>query len=331
MARDLAIRVTLRKKTKLFNLTTDATVGDLRTAVAYGFHLSVHRIAIKQSVGNATTRLSADTAQLGTVLATAGGEATVIARDLGPQFSYRGVFIVEYAGPIFLMLLFFSRPAWIYGADRYGDAAADRPWAYSARLGVACWLAHFVKRELETFFVHQFSRATMPLANLFKNSIYYWSFACVVGYTLCHPSYVPPTEGSWAVPAAFVMWAACQVWNLRVHLALRRAGDAHRRAKATAAAAGGGAGGGGPRRRPPSGPLFARVSCPNYTAEVGGWLAFSVMTNTFYGYVFTVVGLAQMAVWAQKKHRAYVKQDPAYAYVSGVSGARRRAIIPFVL
>ena len=36
-----------------------------------------------------------------------------------------------------------------------------------------------------------------------------------------------------------------------------------------------------------------------------------------------------MGVWAKKKLRAYVRQDPGYAF--GPGGARRRAIVPFVL
>jgi hypothetical protein len=38
--------------------------------------------------------------------------------------------------------------------------------------------------------VHRFSRPTMPLLNLFKNSAYYWAFAVGVAYPLCHPQYV---------------------------------------------------------------------------------------------------------------------------------------------
>jgi hypothetical protein len=60
------------------------------------------------------------------------------------------------------------------------------------RAGVAAWIAHFVKREVETLFVHKFSRPTMPLFNLFKNSAYYWGFALAVGYPLCHPAYTAP-------------------------------------------------------------------------------------------------------------------------------------------
>ena len=312
----VTIRVTWKKATKSFSLSPTAKCGELRTSISRWTRLSVHRISLKQGT---TTRLNDMRASLGDALLIDNGEASVTVRDLGPQFSYRGVFVVEYAGPLVIMLWFASRPALVYG-----DGATGGEWAWSARLGVACWLIHFAKRELETFFVHQFSRATMPLANLFKNSIYYWTFAAVVGFTLCHPMYVAAAD--WASYGALLAWIACQVWNFSVHVALRRAGNAHRRAQAQAT---GGANNAKVRRRPPSGPLFARVSCPNYTAEVGGWLAFSVMTNTFYGYVFTAVGLAQMAVWARKKHRAYVKQEPGYAF--GPGGARRHAIVPFVL
>lgn len=35
-------------------------------------------------------------------------------------------------------------------------------------------MGHYIKREVETAFVHRFSNETMPLANLFKNSTGYW-------------------------------------------------------------------------------------------------------------------------------------------------------------
>lgn len=51
------------------------------------------------------------------------------------------------------------RPAYLFGAT-----AASAPWDPVALAGVALWIAHFVKREFETFFVHRFSRPTMPLS-----------------------------------------------------------------------------------------------------------------------------------------------------------------------
>ena len=50
---------------------------------------------------------------------------------------------------------------------------------YYYRVAAACWSIHYMKRILETLFVHRFSNATMPLTNLFKNCAYYWGFAAV--------------------------------------------------------------------------------------------------------------------------------------------------------
>lgn len=103
-------------------------------------------------------------------------------KDLGPQIGYRTVFLVEYFGPILFVLFFYSRPSFIYGADatkqEYSEIAKYLqalisfcqltptfiniilntpfpPYTQHCSISVLCWCLHFVKRELETIFVHR--------------------------------------------------------------------------------------------------------------------------------------------------------------------------------
>merc|ERR1712150_155909 len=89
-------------------------------------------------------------------------------KDLGPQVGWTTVFLTEYAGPLAAYLLFYVRPAIIYGAE-----AASLPRADVVNIACICHTGHYAKRLLETLFVHRFSNATMPIMNIFKNSIYY--------------------------------------------------------------------------------------------------------------------------------------------------------------
>lgn len=92
----------------------------------------------------------------------------VIFKDLGPQVSWRFVFMVEYFGPMAIFTAFLLIPELIY---------ADKPskeWCLTQKIGFVMTVLHFAKREYETLFIHRFSNATMPIKRIFINSAHYW-------------------------------------------------------------------------------------------------------------------------------------------------------------
>ena len=225
----------------------------------------------------------------------------IVFKDLGPQVGYRTVFVVEYGGPIGIMALYALFPSFIY------SGSTGSSFSSAQSLFIWLFLLHFVKRELETFFVHKFSRPTMPLRNIFKNCAYYWSFAVVIGYSLCHPKFSGPSADSSIASIAACLMVLFELGNFAVHVQL----SSMRKEE------------GETTRNVPKGPLFALVSCPNYTFEILSWVAFSLGTGLWESWLFTFVGLAQMTQWALKKHKDYIKADPA--------NRKKTSIIPFVV
>jgi very-long-chain enoyl-CoA reductase len=100
--------------------------------------------------------------------------------SIGPQISWRTVFIVEYLGPLLIHpLMYLARP-FLYGTRA--------PASGLQKLTLLMCVIHFAKREFETIFVHRFSSATMPVRNIVKNSGYYWIFS---GLNLAYWTYGP--------------------------------------------------------------------------------------------------------------------------------------------
>jgi len=225
-------------------------------------------------------------------------------KDRGIQIGWTTVFLSEYAGPLLVYLMFYLRPSLIYGETSKAEVSQ------ATHVAAAAWSFHYIKRLLETIFVHRFSNATMPLGNIFKNCSYYWGFAAYIAYHINHPLYTPPTSAQ--VYIFLAMFLLCELGNFTIHILLRNlrpAGSKERKIP-----------------YPNSNPLSMMqnfVSCPNYTYEIGAWISFSIMTQCLPVGVFTLAGAYQMAIWAMGKHRNYKKEFKDYP--------RRKAIFPFLL
>merc|ERR1712093_61179 len=226
---------------------------------------------------------------------------TLLWKDLGPQVSWRTVFLTEYFGPLVIHPLFyFHGHRLFYQYLPYGYASTqDVRHSKMQFLALAMVMLHYLKRELETIFVHRFSHATMPIFNLFKNSAHYWGLS---GLMLAIPLYGPwygasAVRGTLQAKDEFLFpmlgtWLFAEMSNLITHLILRSLRPAN-----------------DPKRRAiPTGYGFDKITCPNYFFESVAWLAFTAMTMSPFSALFLAVSTGQMMIWAKKKHRNYKKE-----------------------
>nr|WHE05772.1 3-oxo-5-alpha-steroid 4-dehydrogenase-domain-containing protein [Flammulina filiformis] len=236
----------------------------------------------------------------------AGGEIDI--KDLGPQLSWKLVFVVEYLGPLLIHPVFYHFPQLLYG--KAIEHSAVQKTAY------AMIMLHFAKREFETLFIHRFSHGTMPVSNIFKNSAHYHILSGLfLAFDLYRSKYSatsPYIQQSIMNNPTFLkicvgLWTFFQLSNLHTHLTFRRLRPA-----------------GSKRRAVPRGYGFNLVSSPNYLFEILGWTVVTVMTQSYAAALFLLVGGGQMAIWAAKKHRNY-KKEFGKEYPRS-----RKAMVPFI-
>lgn len=288
----------------LKSVDKSATIGQIKKLITkQKRNLYPERIALR---AEARGKSLSDSVQLSNLDSSKNNQ--LYFKDLGPQIGWSTVFLCEYAGPLLCYLITYIRPTIIYG-----PSAANSRYHYAVNLAAACWSFHYVKRILETIFVHRFSHATMPIMNLFKNCSYYWGFAFYVGYYVNHPQYTSAYFKDLQIYAGLIGFIISELGNFSIHIALRNLrppGTTERKIpKATSN---------------PFTQLFNFVSCPNYTYEIAAWVSFSLMTQALPALAFTVAGGGQMIIWALGKHRNYRKEFSNYP-------RGRKSIIPFVI
>lgn len=224
-------------------------------------------------------------------------EATLVLKDLGPQVSWKTVFLVEYAGPILITGVLLAFRKQIYNTDL--------PLSFRQKLGVAMVLGHYIKRELETVFVHRFSSETMPLVNIFKNSAHYWILFGVCNmYWFLKPSKQESRVKDISMAALFTLF---EFLNLQTHLVLKNLRKE-----------------GSTERGIPRGWGFNLVSSANYLWESCAWASFAVMAKVWGSWVFLIFSFGQMLSWALKKHKRYRQEFADYP-------KNRKAMIPFLV
>ena len=153
---------------------------------------------------------------------------------------------------------------------------------------------HFLKRELETLFVHRFSAATMPARNIFKNSFHYWILAGIniAGWVYSPSSPTAKDAKLILLSVGLLLYTVGELWNLYAHWTLSRLRSA-----------------GGTERGIPKGFGFDLVTCPNYMTETISWMGVYLVSGLNYSVLlFIVVSVGQMMSWAKKKEIRYRKE-----------------------
>lgn len=265
-------------------IESSASTEELYKELAKQTRFSIHQLRItKGSDGSAINN-----AKNATIHSTGvRDQSTVYVKDLGPQISWRTVFVIEYAGPIFIHPLVYALRPYIY-------SHATSEGSQLQTLTLMMIVGHFVKRELETLFVHRFSSSTMPFRNVFKNSFHYWVLAGAnIAAWIYAPSAPTAKEPNLIIMfAGLIMYGIGEMLNLQTHLTLMSLRSP-----------------GGTERAIPQGTLFELVTCPNYLTETIAWIGILFVSNFSWAVaLFAVIAVGQMAVWAKKKENRYRKE-----------------------
>ncbi|XP_053921769.1 trans-2,3-enoyl-CoA reductase-like isoform X2 [Cuculus canorus] len=181
---------------------------------------------------------------------------TLYFTDLGQQVGWTTFFLTEYTGPLLIYLLFYIRLSTIY--DQVESTKNFRHPV--VHLACFCHCSHYIRRLLETLFVHKFSGGHTPLRNMIKGCAFYWGFTSWIAYYINHPQYTPPSFGHRQVFFAALAFLMCEAGNHFINVAL--AHHTHSGNKACFPS---------PTYNPFTW-LFLLVSCPNYTYEVYDFL-----------------------------------------------------------
>lgn len=285
------MKITIVYKEKKYEITVEdtITVRDLRVIVEKETGLNRYRQRLwyekeneekkekkEQVVLNVDHKITEDGVKEG---------MEILMKDLGPQLPFRFVYLMEYFGPLTLYIL-------IWLVARAGGFIKETAQTQTT-LALVMWVIHYVKRILETIYVHEFGDMTMPFRNIIKNCTYYYGFAIAVAINV---NFFPLSNFCILTGVGLIGMIASIISNGYCHIMLKRLRTP-----------------GSQEWKIPKGFLFDYIVTPNYYCEIMTWFFFNVMTGfPLMGIAFNICGTYQMWEWAAARRRKYISIDKNY-------------------
>jgi len=211
--------------------------------------------------------------------------------------SWRLVFVVEYFGPILFHALIVALRPYIYPALPFLPAGwfgvykneTETPMTKVQWLVFALFQLHFIKRELETMYLHKFSANTMPAFNIFRNSYFYWVHAGLhSAYSVYAPGALASRDHLGLLDyVGLALFVNGEIANFIVHehlAGLRKPG--------------------GTEKGIPHCIGSNLVTCPNYMFEVISWIGVILISRSWAVVLFILIGIFYMRDWSRGKEKA---------------------------
>src|SRR5688572_8065793 len=206
-------------------------------------------------------------------------------------------------------------PPRLHNALSYSVAALSLPLTLlqidlprSTNLAVALWVFHFMRRTVESLWVHRYSGRPVPWSDALVEYVYYWGFGIWIAFSF---SASPGESLPWLQALGVVLVLVGEFGNARAHWTLRQL-----RSQSGVA-----------QRVLPQGGLFDLVDCPHYLFEILSWLGFAMVTNVLASWVFVAAVTGILCFYAHSRHKRYLEEfdgrDGRPAYPAG-----RRALVP---
>ncbi|KAF3765486.1 hypothetical protein M406DRAFT_345886 [Cryphonectria parasitica EP155] len=214
----------------------------------------------------------------------------ILVQDLGPQASWRTVYLVEYLGPIlFHAFFYYLRPQLAKVIPFFYKGADVTPLTLVQKVCFFMFISHFVKRELETAFLHKFAANTMPAKKIVENSLYYWGTAgLLAAFFIYSPkSLANRSELGLVDYVGIALFFGGELSNFVVHkhlAGLRKPGSTEKGI--------------------PSCIGSSLVTCPNYMFEIIAWIGMILVSREWSVALSIAIGTKYMAAWSRDKEAA---------------------------